>query len=67
MENRAITLLKAAKEFLTKQRKSEYSDGLALTVHYDDADCDGYCIIDDITAYLCALEFEEETQDEKEV
>lgn len=67
MENRALTLLKAAKDFLIKQRELGYSDGLALTVHYDDADCDGYCIIDDITAYLCDLELQEVNQNEKEV
>ena len=67
MENRAITLLKAAKEFLIKLHESEYSDGMALTVHYDDADCDGYCLIDDIECCLDELEFKEVTQNEKEV
>ena len=32
-----------------------------------DADCDGYCLIEDIAAYLCELEFEEATQNEKEI
>ena len=61
MENREITLLKATKEFLIKLHESEYSDGMALTVHYDDADCDGYCLIYDINAELDALE--EKSQD----
>lgn len=52
-ENRAETFLKACLELLEKQKNS----GIVLnllneTVHYDEADCDGYCLMDDIQAYL---------------
>lgn len=66
-ESREVTLLRAAKEFLIMLHNSEYYDCMACTVHYDDADCDGYCLIDDITACLCELEFEEATQNEKDI
>lgn len=53
MDERAVTLLKAAKELLSKQNDSSYVlNMLEQTVHYDDADCDGYCLLDDINAYL---------------
>lgn len=46
-EDRAIVLLRAAKEMLEKVDPLEV--GL---VHYDDADCDVYCLICDIKTYL---------------
>lgn len=52
-ENRAVTLLKAARDLLMKQNETPYVlNMLEQTVHYDDADCDGSCLIDDIKAYL---------------
>ena len=52
-EDRAVTLLKAARDLLNKQNESSYVlNMLEQTVHYDDADCDGSCLIDDINAYL---------------
>ena len=52
-ENRAITLLKAARELLEKQKESHYVLNLLCeTVFYDGADCDGYCLCDDILDYL---------------
>ena len=46
---RAVVLLKAAKELLSKQRNSYYVlNMLEETVYYDDAECDGSCLIDDI-------------------
>lgn len=51
-ELRALTLLKATKEFLTKVRAGGDFDAMCVTAHYDDADCDGYCLLDDIDAYL---------------
>ena len=57
MEDRKITLLKACRELLKKQEKSSYVlDLLSETVHYDDADCDGYCLLDDIEAELSLTE-----------
>lgn len=52
MEDRAMTLLTAAKELLSKQKDAGILSDHPITVHYDDADCDGYCLLDDITAFL---------------
>lgn len=52
MEDRATTLLTAAKELLSKQKEAGILTDHPITVHYDDADCDGYCLLDDITAFL---------------
>ena len=52
MEDRTIVLLKAAQELLIKQKEAGILIDHPLTVHYDDADCDGYCLIDDIAAQL---------------
>lgn len=54
-KNRVTTLLRAAKELLIKQRDFGILMDFPLTVHYDDADCDGYCLIYDIDAELDAL------------
>lgn len=49
MEDRKVTLLKACRDLLKKQEKSPFViDLLSETIHYDDADCDGYCLLDDI-------------------
>ena len=39
-----------------KQKEAGILIDHPLTVHYDDADCDGYCLIDDIAAEIWALE-----------
>ncbi len=63
-EPRALTLLKATKEFLTNVRAGGNSDAMCLTAHYDDADCDGYCLLDDIEA--CLEEYtDSQTEQEK--
>ena len=47
--NRAETLLKAAYNLLQKADDSPYVENvMALTVNYDDAECDGSCLKDDI-------------------
>jgi hypothetical protein len=57
MENREITLLKACRDLLKKQVKSHYVlDLLCETVHYDDADCDGNCLLNDIEILLSNVE-----------
>lgn len=56
MEDRAVTLLKAVSDLLVKQKEVGVLSSYPLTVHYDDADCDGYCLLDDISAYLSELE-----------
>ena len=48
-----VTLLKAAWMLLNKQKDSFYVLNLLTeTVFYDGADCDGYCLSDDILDYL---------------
>lgn len=47
------TLLKAAYELLKKQEESGYTlDLLSETVFYDGADCDVYCLMEDIAIEL---------------
>lgn len=46
---RKDTLLKATHELLSKQDESGFVLNLLTeTVHYDDVDCDGYCLMNDI-------------------
>lgn len=53
MEDRKTTLLKACRDLLNKQRNSYYTlDLLSETVFYDEAECDGYCLIEDIETEL---------------
>lgn len=53
MEDRKITLLKACRDLLRKQENSHYVlDLLYETVYYDEADCDGYCLLEDIEIEL---------------
>ncbi|APH22439.1 hypothetical protein [Clostridium botulinum] len=57
MEDRKIILLKACRDLLKKQENSSYVlDLLEETVFYDDADCDGYCLIEDIEMELSDIE-----------
>ena len=52
-ENRKDILLKAAYELLIKQNESyNVLDLLAETVDYDNAECDGYCLMEDIAVEL---------------
>lgn len=52
-EDRAITLLRATLELLRKCNDSPYVlDVLGETAFYDEADCDGYCLMEDISHYL---------------
>jgi len=53
MEDRKITLLKACRDLLRKQNDSSYVlNLLSETVFYDDVDCDGYCLLEDIEMEL---------------
>lgn len=53
MEDRKVTLLKACVVLLSKQADSDcVLNLLEETVHYDDVDCDGYCLLDDIESEL---------------
>ena len=52
-EKRYITLLCAAHTLLKRQHDSNYVlNLLAETVFYDDAECDGNCLLDDIEYYF---------------
>jgi len=51
--DRKEILLKAAYELLKKQELSHYVlNLLEKSVHYDEADCDGYCLMEDIASEL---------------
>lgn len=51
--NRADELLKAVLEILTKAKNGPYvEDVFQLTAFYDDAECDGLCLMEDIESYL---------------
>lgn len=57
MEDRTVTLLKACRDLLIKQETSHYVlNLLSETVIYDDAECDGSCLLSDIEAELEILE-----------
>ena len=61
--NRARTLLKAAGTLLKKQEDSYYVLNLLTeTVYYDEAECDGICLLDDIRYWFD--EFTNENIDE---
>lgn len=50
---RAKVLLKAALDLLQKQKDSSYVLNLLdTTIFYDEAECDGYCLFDDIEGFL---------------
>lgn len=52
-EDREITLLKACRDLLQKQVDSDYVLHLLdETIFYDNAECDGDCLLDDIRAHL---------------
>lgn len=53
MKDRKTILLKAAFDLLKKQDGAHYVlNLLEETVHYDEADCDGYCLMQDIAIEL---------------
>ena len=50
---RARTLLKATHDLLETANKSPYVlDTMRIIVHYDEADCDGNCLKEDIENYF---------------
>lgn len=53
MENRKDILLRAAYDLLRKASEMHYvQEATHITVFYDDADCDGYCLMEDIATEL---------------
>jgi len=52
-EDRKVTLLKACRDMLKKCDESIYvRSPMETTVFYDGADCDGYCLLEDIETEL---------------
>ena len=53
MEDRKTILLRAAYDLLKQGHDSHYViSALETIVHYDDADCDGFCLMHDIADEL---------------
>lgn len=53
MEDRKITLLKATLDILKKVGKSKYVvNALETTAIWDDVECDGYCLMEEIEELL---------------
>lgn len=51
--DRALELLKASRDLLRKADDSHFIEqATCIIVHYDDADCDGSCLMDDINLLL---------------
>ncbi len=51
--HRKEVLLQACYDILIQCEESYYvEDALSLIAHYDDADCDGSCLLDDISMEL---------------
>lgn len=56
-EERAVVLLNATCKLLKKQKNSYYVlNMLTETVEYDDAECDGSCLMEDIDNLLSEWE-----------
>lgn len=53
MEDRKTVLLQACYDMLKKIDKEPFvMSPFEMTVHYDGAECDGYCLMDDIATEL---------------
>ena len=50
--SRARTLLKATHDLLEVANDTYVEDALSILIHYDDVDCDGYCLMEDIEYYF---------------
>ena len=51
--DRKTVLLMACRDMLIKCRDSDFVESpMEITVHYDEADCDGSCLLDDIEVEL---------------
>ena len=58
--DRCRVLLKATYDLLYKQIESPFVlNILEEIVTYDDTDCDGYCLMDDIVNELMIIEYDE--------
>lgn len=53
MEDRKNILLRAAYDLLKSSTQDHFvREATSILVHYDDANCDGYCLMDDIAYEL---------------
>ena len=53
MNERALLLLRVCKELLEKQNESPYVlNILEQIIFYDEAECDGQCLLEDIEDFL---------------
>lgn len=53
MENRKDVLLRAAYDLIKRSTQSHYvQETTSIQVMYDDANCDGYCLMNDIAFEL---------------
>ena len=63
MNERALILLKAAYEILNECDQSEFViSPMEVTVNYDEAECDGHCLMEDIENYLESMNNTQDTQ-----
>ena len=60
---RARVLLKATHDLLKAAKSMYVEDALMILVHYDDADCDGYCLMEDIENYFDEFDAERRTDE----
>ena len=52
-KNRKEVLLKAAYDLLKKAKEAHFVEqATCIIVYYDDAECDGYCLMEDIATDL---------------
>lgn len=58
---RARVLLKATYDLLKAAKYMHIEDALRILVHYDEADCDGYCLMEDIENYFDEFDAERRT------
>lgn len=49
---RKDVLLKAAYDILSNMNKTYWADALATTATWDDAECDGFCLLDELRDIL---------------
>lgn len=61
---RAKVLLKATLDFLKAAKRNPYvADVLSMLIYYDEANCDGYCLMDDIEKYFDEFDTERGTDE----
>ena len=59
-DDRATVLLKAALDILRQCDDSPYVlDALGVTTLYDQAECDGFCLMEDIECFLGLGQYEQ--------